>query len=253
MTQIIEAILVDDEHHAREALATALQAHPNIKLLQKCNNGPAAIKAVHELKPQLMFLDIQMPQLDGFDVLELLGDEAPRVIFVTAYDEFALKAFDNNALDYLLKPLSPERLQTALEKAAQQLPDQQNESHSKLLDDKNRVDNNVDRVLVRDGGDVTVIAASDISHIEAAGDYVGIHQIKDGETKTHIKQSTLQQLENSLDPQQFCRIHRSYLININYLDGIVQDGKNKKLAQLKNGLQLGISRSGYQNLKQCLQ
>lgn len=250
MNQTLTAIIVDDEFHAREALASALSDHPKIEILEKCSNGLEAIKAVNELKPQLIFLDIQMPQIDGFDVLELLGDDVPMVIFVTAYDEYALRAFDNNALDYLLKPINPQRLRSALEKVAKQQPNIK--QHQQLLNDKKSQDIS-DRVLVRDGGEVTVIAARDISYIEAAGDYVGIHQIKNGEVITHIKQSTLTQLENSLDDKMFCRIHRSFLLNINFLDGISQEGKSKKLANIKTGQQLSISRSGYQSLKQCLQ
>lgn len=251
MTNTIKAIIVDDEKHARDALERALACHENIEIIAQCSNGREAIAAVNESKPDLMFLDIQMPQLDGFNVLELLGDDTPHLIFVTAYDEFALKAFEKNAIDYLLKPLCPQRLETAIDKVARLIRGSE-EPSSELKQLGDHKPGPIDKVLVRDGGEVTIIPANEISYIETAGDYVGIHQFNDEQASTHIKQSTLQELANRLCPQKFCRIHRSYLININYLEQVCSDDLNKKTAKLRTGELLSISRSGLQNLKRSL-
>lgn len=246
----LTAIIVDDEPHAREALAAALKKHAEVELLACCINGLEAVKAVNELKPQLMFLDIQMPKLDGFDVLELLGSATPMVVFVTAFDEYAVKAFEANAVDYLLKPLDPERLQQTMSKVREKLlstqdPDKGLESivHGPLRQEESQR-----RILVRDGSDVHVIPVDSVLYMESADDYVAIHTAD----TTHIKLDRLNKLEQRLSPRQFCRIHRSYLLNINYLAKIEQETKDSRIAILTNGKELPISRSGYSLLKALL-
>ena len=251
-TTAIRTIVVDDESHARQALITLLKTHPELDVIAECENGKAAVKAVNDLKPQLMFLDIHMPKLDGFEVLELLNDAAPLTIFVTAHDDYAIQAFEKNALDYLLKPVSKARLAQSIERimqrVAQEAPEiYQAQQHSAALE-MNQPSTPIQRILVRDKGDVHVIATKDITAIEAADDYVVIHTAG----ASHIKQDRLSKLEAQLDSHQFCRIHRSTLINLDYLQGIETEAKECRFAILKideqQTKQYAISRSGYSKL-----
>jgi len=154
----ITAVIVDDEPHARQGLQNALAKFEELEVIGVCENGLQAVKAVHELNPQLLFLDIQMPKLDGFDVLELLGEQAPYVIFVTAFDEYAVKAFESNAVDYLMKPLDPERLQQAVQKIVARVNSSEPVAIKALLSERERGQENLQRILVRDGRDVHVLA-----------------------------------------------------------------------------------------------
>ncbi len=205
----ITAIIVDDEPHARQGLQHALTDIDDVEIVAVCENGLKAVKAVNELQPDLIFLDIQMPKLDGFDVLELLGDQAPCIVFVTAYDEYAVQAFEANAVDYLLKPLDPERLCKAVAKIRERLGSDSKPQYTELLVDRERENELLQRILVRDGSDVHVLAVNSVCYIESADDYVAIHT----EDATHIKLDRLSKLQDKLDPRQFCRIHR-YSIQI---------------------------------------
>ena len=244
----LTAIIVDDEPHAREALETALKKHEEVEIIATCVNGLEAVKAVNELQPQLMFLDVQMPKLDGFDVLELLGPATPMVVFVTAFDEYAVKAFEANAVDYLLKPLDPERLDQTLSKVQGKLTGNRDEGLERIVNDPQRQEESPRRILVRDGSDVHVIPVDDVLYMESADDYVAIHTAD----ATHIKLDRLNKLEQRLNPRQFCRIHRSYLLNINCLAKIEQETKDSRIAILTSGKELPISRSGYSVLKTLL-
>lgn len=244
----IKTIIVDDEPHARQGLQNALARFEQLEIIAVCENGLQAVKAVNELNPQLLFLDIQMPKLDGFDVLELLGDQTPLVIFVTAYDEYAVKAFEANAVDYLMKPLDPERLAQAISKIESRIGTSQPPEIRALMDERERDQDALQRILVRDGSDVHVLAVDTVCYIEAADDYVAIQT----EEATHIKLDRLNNLEEKLDSRLFCRIHRSYLLNVNFLARIETETKDSKLAILTNGKQLPISRSGYASLKKLL-
>lgn len=248
MNTRITALIVDDEQHARQALRNELQSYEQIEILGECSNGVEAIKAVHDLRPQVLFLDIHMPRLDGFDVLELLGEDTPVIVFVTAHDEYAIRAFDNNALDYLLKPLNPERLERTIERLEQRLQSGDTDKLVKITDDYRRSNAPLQRILVRDRSDVHVIPVTDILYFEAADDYVAIHT----DSATHIKQERLQKIEELLDTKDFCRIHRSYLINLAFLSGIDTGSKDVKTAVMKNDKRLPISRSGYARLKMML-
>jgi|TARA_B100000959_G_scaffold82524_1_gene87830 two-component system LytT family response regulator len=229
-------------------LQLALEKFAELEVIEVCENGLQAVKAVNELKPQLLFLDIQMPKLDGFDVLELLGDQAPFVIFVTAYDEYAVQAFKANAVDYLMKPLDPERLEQTVQKIIQRIATEHPAPTSEWISKSVRENELLQRILVRDGSDVHVLAVNSVCYIESADDYVAIQT----EDATHIKLDRLNKLEEKLNPRQFCRIHRSYILNINYLSRIEAETKDSKLAILTNGKVLPISRSGYGLLKKLL-
>ncbi|MBB3167635.1 LytR/AlgR family response regulator transcription factor [Simiduia aestuariiviva] len=252
----ISAIIVDDESHARQALKTLLNAHPNIQVLAECENGISAVKAVNDLNPQVMFLDINMPKLDGFDVLELLGDTAPLTVFITAHNDYAIQAFEKNAVDYLLKPVNKDRLLQSVERIAQRVahetPAQYQAQQQSAAQQMNQPGAPIQRILVRDKGDVYVIATKDITAIEAADDYVVIHTPE----ASHIKQERLSKLEDQLDSQQFCRIHRSTLINLDFLQGIETEAKETRFAVMKsdnnNPKQYAISRSGYSKLIELL-
>jgi len=248
LAEKITAIIVDDEPHAREALRIALAKHDMFEIIAECENGLQAVKAVNELKPDVMFLDIQMPKLDGFDVLELLGDQAPFIVFVTAYDEYAVQAFEANAVDYLLKPIDPARLDKSVRKIVERSTSNGSPSIADVLTEAVRENELLQRILVRDGSEVHVLPVDSIYYIESANDYVAIQT----EASTHIKLDRLNKLEEKLDPRQFCRIHRSYLLNINYLAGIETESKDTKNAILTNGKQLPISRSGYASLRKLL-
>lgn len=249
----ISAIIVDDEFHARDALKHLLSGYTQIDIVAECDNGLKAVKAVHDSSPQVMFLDIHMPKLDGFDVLELLADAAPVTVFVTAHDEYAIQAFEANALDYLLKPVSQERLDKTvkrLEKRLSQDGDMNSDSRrlDSLLQRHKETLAPLTRILVREHGDVHVIPTVDIIAIEAADDYVVIHT----PAKNFIKQERLNNLENVLDARLFCRVHRSAIINIDYLAGVETEGKDSRYARMKNNTQFGISRSGYAKLIKLL-
>ncbi|HEX7027046.1 MAG TPA: LytTR family DNA-binding domain-containing protein [Gammaproteobacteria bacterium] len=249
----ISAIIVDDETHAREALKHLLDAYPQIDIVAECDNGLKAVKAVHDFSPQAMFLDIHMPKLDGFDVLELLADTAPLTVFVTAHDEYAIQAFEANALDYLLKPVSRGRLDKTVERLeklfSQGSGDPPDAAHlDSLLQRHKETQAPLSRILVREHGDVHVIPTGNIIAIEAADDYVVIHT----PAKNFIKQERLNNLENLLDDRLFCRIHRSAIINLDYLAGVETEGKDSRYARMKNNSQFSISRSGYAKLIKIL-
>lgn len=244
----ITAVIVDDEALARASLNEALKQFPDIRVMAECPNGFEAVKAVQQFKPQLLFLDVRMPRLDGFDVVELLGDDAPVVIFVTSYDEYALKAFEAEALDYILKPVKPERLGKSIQRVRQQLQTEPPQRLDTLVDRHREGQGPSTRILIRSGTEVVIIPVEDIIYFEAQDDYVKIHSTG----KSHLKTERLSRLEKTLDNQLFCRIHRSYLINIDFLEKIEPYSKDNKLAILRNGAKLPISRSGYNRLMELL-
>jgi two-component system LytT family response regulator len=247
--KLIRAIIADDESLARESLSRLLQGFDKIKIVAECENGFEVIQAVKEKKPDLLFLDIQMPKLDGFDVLELLGDESPVVIFVTAYDEFALRAFDTFAVDYLLKPVKPERLAKALERADEKFRLSQLDQYMNITREHQKAQRPIKRICVRDRSAVHIIPANEIIFIEAQEDYINIGSVK-GE---YLKNDQLRRIADLLDEGVFCRIHRSYLININFLDRIESVTKDRRIAILKNKKIIPISRSGYERLTVLIQ
>jgi two-component system LytT family response regulator len=242
----IGAVIVDDEELARGLAREMLKPHPEVRVLAECANGFEAVKAVSELKPDLLFLDIQMPKLDGFEVLELVGRDIA-VIFTTAYDNYAMRAFDAHAVDYLLKPFSAARFETALERAKQRLG-QQGPDPTELSAAARPPEQFLERIVVKDGPAVHVIPVDKLDYVEAQDDYVALKSDK----KTYLKQQTISSLETMLDPAQFIRIHRSHIVNLDRVAKIEAYTKDSKIAVLRDGTQLPVSRAGYARLKALL-
>jgi two-component system, LytTR family, response regulator len=251
MSQALRVIIVDDEALARAVVREYLSRLDEVEIVAECSNGFEAVKAVSELTPDLMFLDVQMPKLDGFEVLELLGREV-RVIFTTAYDKYALRAFDVHAVDYLLKPFSEERFAEALTRARERLkaadaPDGDAGIDTLIADARPR-EAPLERILIRDGAQVHVIPVDRIDYIEAQDDYVCF--MADG--KSYLKDQTMANVEASLDPARFVRIHRSYLLNIDRIARVELYAKDSRLAILRDGRKLPVSRAGYARLSKLL-
>ena len=243
----LRAVIVDDEDLARSVLREHLAAHPEVEIVGECANGFQAVKAVAELKPDLLFLDIQMPKLSGFEVLELLP-ERPAVVFVTAFDQFAVKAFDVHAADYLMKPFSPERLSDALTQVLARLGQREPADLDPLLAETRSREAPVERILVRDGTRVHVVLVDKLDYAEAQDDYVCLHS----EGKRFLKEQTMAELETLLDPKRFVRIHRSYILNIERIARVELYAKDSRIAILQNGAKLPVSRSGYARLSELL-
>ncbi|MDB5792509.1 MAG: LytR family transcriptional regulator [Massilia sp.] len=241
----MRVIIVDDEFLARALLREYLGEHPAIEIVAECANGFEAVKAIGELQPDLVFLDIQMPKLDGFEVVELAG-ACTRYVFVTAYDQYALKAFEVRALDYLLKPFSRERLAQALANvAAREAPAQ--EVRAAAIEAARR-HGPLERILVRDGARVHVVATSSIDWIEAQDDYVQISS----SGRTHLKNGRMAELEEGLDPGVFLRVHRSYIVNVGAIERIEAPTKDSWCAVLRDGKRVPVSRSGYAKLREAM-
>jgi two-component system LytT family response regulator len=243
----LSCIIVDDEELARGVIREYLAQYPDIEILTECANGFEAVKAANELRPDLIFLDIQMPKLNGFEVLELIGS-VDGVIFATAYDEYALQAFEVHAVDYLLKPFSAERFGEALEHARFHLNVGRETPLSALVAESRKHNLPMQRVLIRDGSRVHVIPVEKIDYIEAQDDYVCF---KSG-GKDYLKQEAMADLETMLDSSRFIRIHRSYIVNIERLVKLDLYAKDSHIAILTDGTQLPVSRSGYARLKPLL-
>ncbi len=236
-------IIVDDEMLARGVVREYLAEHADVEVVAECANGFEAVKAITELSPDLVFLDIQMPKLDGFEVAELAGGKT-RYIFATAFDQYAIKAFEFHALDYLLKPFSQQRFDQALAHARANLG-AGGEAVEKMVREAAGRNKPLGRVLIRDGARVQVINADKIEHIEAQDDYVQIRS----EGKSWLKNQRMSELEEQLDAEQFLRIHRSYIVNIGFVERIEQATKDSHVAVLKDGSRVPISRSGYQKIR----
>ena len=242
-------LIVDDEMLARGVVREYLAEHADVEIVGECANGFEAVKAITELSPDLVFLDIQMPKLDGFEVAELAGSKT-RYIFATAFDQYAIKAFEFHALDYLLKPFSQQRFDQALAHARANLrkgePDAAVEQMVREAASRNKP---VGRVLIREGAKVHVITADKIEHIEAQDDYVQIRS----EGRSYLKNPRLSELEEQLDAEQFLRIHRSYIVNIACVDRIEQATRDSHVAVLKDGSRVPVSRTGYQKIRAVIQ
>lgn len=244
--QTIRALIVDDEELARQVLRELLVAHPEIQVLAECANGFDAVKAVAEHKPDLMFLDVQMPKLSGFDVLELIERDIA-VVFVTAYDQYAMKAFEVHAVDYLLKPIGRERFEAALDRAKQRIGEKMPPA-VELAADARPAQHYLERLVVRDGTRVTLIPTAKLDYVEAQDDYVSLTTLG----VKHLKQQTIASVEAGLDPNRFVRIHRSYIVNFERVVRIEPYGKDSRLAILADGTRLPVSRTGYARLKSLL-
>jgi len=247
MPERLRTIIVDDEELARTVVRECLAAHGDVEVVAECANGFEAVKAVAELRPDLVFLDIQMPKLDGFEVLELIGREVA-VIFVTAYDEYALRAFEVHAVDYLLKPFAEERLAEALARARERLAARLPIPVAPLVAAARPPGQPVQRIVVRDGSRVHVVPVDRLDYVEAQDDYVCLHT----EGKQLLKEQTMAEVEGALDPARFVRIHRSYVLNIERLVRVEPFGKDSRVAILRDGTRLPVSRSGYARLRNVL-
>ncbi len=245
----LRALIVDDEEAARALLRRDLADHPQIAVVGECANGFEAVKAAAELQPDLLLLDVEMPKLSGLEVLELIG-EGPAVIFVTAWDQYAIKAFEVHAVDYLLKPYTPERLAEALRRAAERLARGERTAPGPLAQSvrEERGKPFLDRLLVRDGSNIRVIPADRLDYAEARDDTV----LLVAEGGKHLKPQTLNDLESQLDPARFVRIHRSYLLNVERLERLELYAKDSRVAMLRGGARLPVSRAGYARLRELL-
>jgi two-component system LytT family response regulator len=239
----MRVMIVDDEDLARRIMKEYLKAHADVEIVAECANGFEAVKAITELAPDLVFLDIQMPKLNGFEVVELAGAKT-RYMFVTAFDQYALKAFEVHAVDYLLKPFSQQRLDEALAHARANLGAAP--AVDAMVAEAAQRQKPLERVLIRDGARVHVLPVEKIDYIEAQDDYV---QLASG-GKSYLKNQRMAELESQLDPACFLRIHRSYIVNVEAISRIEQTGKDSHTAILKDETRLPISRSGYQKVRQ---
>ena len=247
MSETLRIVIVDDEPLARALLREYAQGDPAIEILADCANGFEAVKAVAELKPDLVLLDVQMPKLDGFEVLELLGREQP-VIFVTAYDQYALRAFEVHAVDYLLKPFSAERFQEAMQRARERLRAKAALPLEDLVREARPRTGPAERILIRDGANVHVLPAEAIDYVEAQDDYVAFKSAG----KQYLKDQTLAAVEAMLDPARFVRIHRSFILNIDRIAKVELYAKDSRMATLRDGTRLPVSRAGYARLSELL-
>ncbi len=244
---MIRAIVIDDEPLARSVVKEYLQPFSQIEIVTECNNGFEGLKAIQESKPDLIFLDIQMPKITGFEMLELL-DQPPSVIFTTAFDEFAIRAFEANAIDYLLKPFTRERFENAVKKFLDHHNSDSAHSVIPVLETASHSSPQNHRVVVKAGSKIKIIPVQDIHYLEAADDYVNVVT---GEG-SFLKNKTMNFFEKTLDPQLFVRTHRSYIIHLSHITRIDAYEKESHLAVLKSGKQIPVSKSGYTRLKEVL-
>jgi two-component system LytT family response regulator len=247
MTEKLRTIIVEDEELARNLMKSFLKNNDKVEIIAECENGFEGIKTINELKPDLVFLDIQMPKITGFEMLELL-EHKPQIIFATAYDEYALKAFEFNAADYLLKPYSKERLFEAVDKVAAKI-----DKEGKISDVAERVssfprEDFLDRIVVKDRHKINIIPVDQVRYIESMDDYVMIYT----KTGRHLKQKTMKYFEAALDPKNFTRIHRSYIVKVDEINEIQQYEKESYIVILHDKTKLKVSKTGYKNLKGVL-
>jgi two-component system LytT family response regulator len=242
----MKVIIIDDEPLAQSIVVHYLSFYPNIEILARCNDGFEGVKAIMQYQPDLIFLDIQMPKITGFEMLELIENK-PKVIFTTAFDEYAIKAFDQNAIDYLLKPFSQERFDKAMQKCLANndkdiLP---NGLETMLNTSNNELET---RVVVKHQGNIKIIQTVDILYLEAYDDYVKIHTAEN----VFVKKKTMSYFEQAFNPKQFVRVHRSYIVQVNQINKMEPSDKETMVAILKNGTKIPLSKTGYPKLKAVL-
>jgi two-component system LytT family response regulator len=241
-----KVIIIDDEPLARSVVKEYLQKHPELILAEECGDGFAGVKAIQQHKPDLIFLDIQMPKINGFEMLELI-EEPPAVIFTTAFDEYAIKAFESHAVDYLLKPFNQDRFDKAIVKWKEQKTTTAG-STKDLLESVSLSPSQSQRIVIKDGSKIKIIPVHEVLYLEAADDYVKVHT-KDG---YFLKNKTMGHFEKALDAGQFVRSHRSYIINISQITRIDPYEKDGHIAVLRSGAKVPVSRSGYGKLREVL-
>lgn len=252
----LRTVIVEDEAPARELVKAYIKTNPNIDLIGECQDGFTGVKTINETKPDLIFLDIQMPKLTGFEMIELL-DEVPEIIFTTAYDQFAIKAFELSAVDYLMKPFSRERFNEAVEKVLVRLQTRAETSEKERVQNKNietftelRKDSiiQIERLFVKTGTKIDVVPVDSIVKIDAQDDYVEIFTAD----KKYLKNDTMNYLEKVLPSKTFTRVHRSHIINLNHINKIEKYGKESYVVILKDGSIVNVSKSRIKELKNQL-
>jgi two-component system LytT family response regulator len=242
------ALIIDDEPLARLVVKEYLQNFSQIEVLQECNDGFEGLKAIHQYQPDLVFLDVQMPKINGFEMLELV-ENPPAVIFTTAFDEYAIKAFETHAVDYLLKPFSKERFNKAIEKYLAQAPVSTSPKQTEeLLETASHSPAQHERIVVKTGTKVKIIPVQDVLYLAADDDYVSVYTAEG----SYLKNKTMNFFEQTLDPRYFVRVHRSYIIAISQITRIDPYEKDAHLAILKSGAKIPVSKTGYVKLKQVL-
>jgi two-component system, LytTR family, response regulator len=252
----LRTVIIEDEEPARDLVKAYISTNENIELVGECQDGFTGVKAIMELKPDLIFLDIQMPKLTGFEMIELL-DEVPEIIFTTAYDQYAIKAFELSAVDYLMKPFSRDRFNEAVSKVLSRIESRAETEKTERIKNKN-IENftnlkkesieQVERLFVKTGTKIDVVPVETIIKIEAQDDYVEIYT-KD---KRYLKNDTMNYLEKVLPPKIFSRVHRSHIINLNHIDKIEKYGKESYIVKLKDGSTVNVSKSRIKDLKNQL-
>lgn len=246
----IRTIIIDDEQPARDLVLHYLSKHPEFDVIAEASDGFKGIQVIQEYKPEVVFLDIQMPKLTGFEMLELI-EAKPLIIFSTAYDQFAIKAFEMNAVDYLLKPYSKDRFNQTVLKIKEKLNDANNsinEANKNLIQSVDDTTEQINRIAVRTAQKIQVVAVKDVKYFEAADDYVMIHT-KEGR---YLKEKTMKYFEQHLDRNQFVRIHRSFILNLAEMQKIERYEKDCHVVILKDDNRLKVSASGYKLLRERL-
>jgi len=247
---MIRVLIIDDEPLARMVVQEYLQPFEQIQVIQECNDGFEGLKAIQQHQPDLIFLDVQMPKINGFEMLELV-DKAPAVIFTTAFDEYAIKAFEAHAVDYLLKPFSRDRFNKAIEKFLASAPTADspaNKETEKLLEYTAQSPAQHERIVVKTGTKVKIIPVADVQYLQADDDYVSVFT----QEGSYLKNKTMSFFEQTLDPRQFVRVHRSYMVSVPEITRIDPYEKDSHLAILKSGAKIPVSKTGYGKLKQVL-
>lgn len=252
---MIKAIIIDDEPLARDMVKEYLRSYAFIEITQECGDGFEGVKAISQLQPDLIFLDVQMPKINGFEMLELLN-QTPAVIFTTAFDEYAIKAFEAHAIDYLLKPFSKERFDKAIQKCLSARQNDKEENLAEVSPGLKELEEGTlvispeqhNRVVVKTGNNIRIIPVQEIEYLQADDDYVKIHT-KDG---SFLKKKTISYFEKVLDASQFVRVHRSYIVQVQQVTRIEPYEKDGHIAILKSGEKIPISKTGYPKLKSIL-
>ncbi len=243
----MKVVIIDDEPLARSIVKEYLQKHPQVEILQECNDGFEGLKAIQQHQPDLIFLDIQMPKINGFEMLELI-EQPPAVVFATAFDEFAIKAFEAHAIDYLLKPFNQERFDKAINKFKEQKSLSTEKATQELLETASQSPSQNNRIVVKNGSKIKIIPVHEVLYLEAADDYVKVHT---GEGY-FLKNKTMNHFEQTLDGQQFVRSHRSYIVNVQQITRIDPYEKDNHVAILRSGIKVPVSRTGYVRLREVL-
>lgn len=244
---MIRTLIIDDEQLARDIIKSYMSSDQEFEIIGECSNGFEGVKSIQELKPDLIFLDIQMPKISGFEMLELI-ENPPHVVFSTAFDNYALKAFEMNAADYLLKPYSKERFMEALGKVKSKIAANAPNPVKEVVEAHKETTNKIDRIVVKLGNKINIIGVESIRYIQAQDDYIEIHTAEG----KFLKQMTMKYLEGHLPSDKFVRTHRSFIANIEFIDKIEAYEKESYLLHLKEGQKIAVSRSGYSKLKEVL-